>query len=292
MSALSSAGYADFARTRISEAREAIVRHTVCAYTGVCLGCGRPGPCATLVAARQTLAHHTRQSARHRAAHTGYGHRRLPMMTGDVRAALPIEELRTACLAAQSAVERAQRLLAGGDDAGVARWGDALTDAWAALGAVYAGLAEARTIPGATPPSIREVIDGLAAAQADAERAGGVVVRVRRQLAAAEDRLRRTSDAPAARVAADRWRAAIARLDLVAARLALGARAVDRYVDTVTGADRRPRPRPLGCPRPAALRAGARTAGAVLLGLRPATGWRGYLARLRRGHRPLRVAAW
>ncbi|MEO3748895.1 hypothetical protein [Plantactinospora sp. B5E13] len=286
MTALSDAGYASWARTRISEAREAIVRHAVCAYTGVCLGCGRPGPCATLAAARRTLAHHAHRRTNQRKDHTWYGHRQLPMMTGDVSTPLPTDELRAACLTVEAAVDRATRQLVGADlpllHAGPTRWSGALTDAWAALNLVYAGIAEARKLPGAEPASVRELIDGLAAAQADAERAGGVVTRVRRQLATAEDRLRRTSGDPAARVAAARWRTAIARLDLVAARLALGARAIDRYVDSLTGTAPPPRPRANPVRPTAPLVTGARTAATVLISLHPRTGLRGLLARLRR----------
>lgn len=282
MTALSDAGYASWARTRISEAREAIVRHAVCAYTGVCLGCGRPGPCATLTAARRTLAHHTHRRTNQRQDHTWYGHRQLPMMTGDVSTPLPTDELRAACLTVEAAVDRATRQL----NDQPTHWSGALTDAWAALNLVYAGISEARKLPGAEPAGVRELVNGLAAARADAERAGGVVTRVRRQLAVAEDRLRRTSGDPAARIAAERWRTAIARLDLVAARLALGARAIDRYVDGLAGTTPAPpKPRASTVGPTAPLVTGARTAASVLLSLHPRTGWRGLLARLRRGQR-------
>ncbi|WP_422774118.1 hypothetical protein ACN28C_15335 [Plantactinospora sp. WMMC1484] len=285
MTALSQTGYATFARTRMDEARRAVLGHAVCAYTGVCLGCGRPGPCATLLAARRTLAHHTQRTVNQRPHH--YGHRQLPMMTGDVRAPVPSDELRAACLAVESALDRADQHVAGVGhplpSAGLARWEDALTDAWSALHLVHGGIAEARTLPGSTPASVRDVVDGLALARADAERAGVAAGRVRRQLAAAEDRLRRTSVDPPARVAADRWRTAAARLDLVTARLAIGARALDRYAAALAGTTsqliRRPATVPLHGP---AIAAGARTAGAVLLTVHPWSGWRGFLARARR----------
>ncbi|GIG89949.1 hypothetical protein [Plantactinospora endophytica] len=290
MTALSRTAYAAFARARMAEARRVVLGHAVCAYTGVCLGCGRPGPCATLVAARRTLAHHTQRTTNQRPHH--YGHRQLPMMTGDVSAPLPADELRAACLAVESALDRAGRQLSGVEhplpSAGLARWGDALTDAWSALGLVYSGIAEARKLPDAIPTNVRDVLDGLAAARADAARAGEAAGRVRRQLAAAEDRLRRTSADRPALLAADRWRTAAARLDLVTARLAIGARAIDRYAAALANPSQALRPaaelRPattVAVP-PMVIAAGARTAGAVLLTLHPWTGWRGLLARLRR----------
>lgn len=303
MTALSSTAYTVFARTRMAEARDTITRHVVCAYTGVCLGCGRPGPCAELTEARRTLAGHLRRVGNQRGAGTWYGHRQLPMLTGDVRAGLPIDELRAACLAVRSAVSRAAPRLAGTAHplprAGLARWDEALTDAWQALSLVYSGLSEARRLPGTVPASVGEVVDALRAARADADRAMVTAARVRRRLAAAEDRLRRTSVDPPATLAADRWRAAIARLDLVAARLAVGARALDRYADTLAGTTTpRPRPAAPGAAHPtsaatasttatnssvaSAVRAGAEAAGTALLSVYPYTGWRGCLARLRR----------
>ncbi|AVT39277.1 hypothetical protein [Plantactinospora sp. BB1] len=311
MTALSQPAYAIFARARMDEARRVVLGHAVCAYTGVCLGCGRPGPCTTLLAARRTLAHHTQRTVNQRPHHYGgdgghhdHGRRQLPMLTGDVSAPLPADELRAACLAVKSALDRADRQLSKVDDplpvTGLARWGDALTDAWTALSLVYSGIAEARRLPGSVPASVQEVVDGLTAARTDAERATELAGRVRRQLAAAEDRLRRTSaDAPA-RVAADRWRIAAARLDLVSARLAIGARAIDRYAAALAGtAQPPPRPAPRWAGRSTApiasaaarsahlagvgtIAAGARTAGAVLLSVQPWAGWRGFLARVRR----------
>ncbi|MEQ4306175.1 hypothetical protein ABNF97_33140 [Plantactinospora sp. B6F1] len=315
MTALSQSAYATFARTRMDEARRAVLGHAVCTYTGVCLGCGRPGPCATLLAARRTLAHHTQRTVNQRPHHYGgnngqhdYGRRQLPMMTGDVSSPLPADELRAAWLAVQSALDRADRQLSGADDplpaAGLARWDDALTDAWTALHLVHAGIAEARRLPGTVPASVHEVVDGLTVARVDAERATELAGRVRRQLAAAEDRLRRTSGDAPARVAADRWRTAAARLDLVTARLALGARAIDRYAAALAGTAQQPaRPATRWANRsnhptvgvaasavdPAGvgtIAAGARTAGAVLLSVHPWAGWRGLLARVRR-QRPI-----
>ncbi|MBE1492272.1 hypothetical protein [Plantactinospora soyae] len=286
MSALSGTAYASYARTRIAEARAAVVRHAVCAYTGVCLGCGRPGPCPTLAAARRTLAHHTHRSTNQR-AHT-YGYRQFPMMSGDVTNGVSPAELRAACLAVGAAVDPAHRQLAGVDrpqpQAEQAHWGDALTDAWQALGMLYSRISEARRPPGNAPTSVRHVLVGLAAARADAERAGAVVGRVRRQVAAAEDRVRRAGADPSVRVAADRGRTTHARLDLVAARLAIGVRTIDRYADALSGAIQSRRPRATSTIDAESIAAGATTAGAVLLTVHPQTGWRGFLARLRHGH--------
>ncbi|MDG4788683.1 hypothetical protein O7626_22615 [Micromonospora sp. WMMD1102] len=309
MTALSQSAYATFARTRMDEARRAVLGHNVCAYTGVCLGCGRPGPCPTLLAARRTLAHHSQRTVNQRPHHYGDpGHRQLPMPTEDVSTPPPAEELRTACLAVQSALDRADRQITETDDplstAALTRWHDALTDAWTALSLVHSGIAEARRLPGSVPPSTQQRVDALAAARTDADRATVAVGRVRRQLAAAEDRLRRTSTDAPARVAADRWRTAAARLDLVAARLALGARAVDRYAAALTGATQPPphpatrrTSRPTTTPAATAgtiaasagtiaanaetIAAGAWAAGAVLLRVHPWAGWRGLLARVR-----------
>ncbi|MGI5215176.1 hypothetical protein [Plantactinospora sp. CA-290183] len=286
MTPLTQAAYTAYARTRIANARETIARHTVCTYTGVCLGCGRPGPCAELAEARWTLGQHTRRAANQRTA-TWYGHRRLPMMTGDIHKPVPIEELRAGYLAVVSAVERADRQVGEIDRSSpraglLARWDDAADDAWAALNLVHSGVAQARTLPGAKPANVGELLDGLRAASADADRAIRAAARVRRQLAAAEDRMRRTSADPAATVAADRWGAAVARLDRVGARLAVGVRAIERYADTLTDTVQPSRPHPAPQCTVAQVRAGARTAGAVLLVVHPWTGWRGYLARVRR----------
>jgi len=64
MRALDGTYYAAYARERIAEAQQAVDRHTVCAYTGVCLGCGRPGPCAELLDAQRTLARYARLPSR------------------------------------------------------------------------------------------------------------------------------------------------------------------------------------------------------------------------------------
>ena len=60
MRALTETYYGQYAQTRIDEAQQVVDRHVVCAYTGVCLGCGRPGPCGDLDQAQQTLARYAR----------------------------------------------------------------------------------------------------------------------------------------------------------------------------------------------------------------------------------------
>lgn len=105
-------------------------------------------------------------------------------------------------------------------------WQDAVTECWRALSLVYAGLAADRNSPGG---SARELLAGLRAARVDADRAAALAARVRWRLWAAGDRLRPTrivADAIAARHVA----AAISRLDLVGARLAVGGCRIDRTV--------------------------------------------------------------
>jgi hypothetical protein len=142
-----------------------------------------------------------------------------------------LDPLRDACLAAQSATERAYAHLRGVAHPlprlSVARCDSALESAWSALISVYCGLADARRLPGVDRVRVADVLDGLRAAHADAARAADGASRVRRQLAVAEDRLRRADADPRAWAVADRWRAAAARLDLVAARLAVATRAID-----------------------------------------------------------------
>lgn len=51
----SATSYTRYARSRVVEAQRTIDRHTTSAYTGCCLGCGRPGPCADLTEAEATM---------------------------------------------------------------------------------------------------------------------------------------------------------------------------------------------------------------------------------------------
>ncbi|MBM0279473.1 hypothetical protein [Micromonospora tarensis] len=82
--------------------------------------------------------------------------------------------------------------------------------------------------------SVGELLAGLRAARVDADRAAALAARVRWRLGATEDRLRRTRDLADA-VAARRFAAAITRLDLVVARLAVGGCRLDRSVAALTG---------------------------------------------------------
>jgi hypothetical protein len=281
VNALSETYYSRYARARRSEAQRVLDQHVVCAYTGVCLACGRPGPCAERADAERTLARRD--------------HLNGPVSTAIRTANGTIEPLRTACLAAQEAVDRATRQVGGIEHdlprIGLTSWDSALTFAWQSLTMVYAGLAEARQLPGSEPSRVVDVLTGLAGARLDANRATLEVDRVRRQLTVAEDALRRADADPRALAAAERWARATARLDLVAARLAIGARALDGYAAALTGA-----PDPVGTTagvrltrlltrvRPPAteIRRGTTAAGLLVLRVYPWSGWRGFMARWRR----------
>ncbi|RKR87126.1 hypothetical protein BDK92_1399 [Micromonospora pisi] len=291
MNALSETYYRRYAQTRLAEARQTIDRHAVCAYTGVCLGCGRPGPCADRTRAQETLARYSHPPNRsHRWAEQTADTTRSAIRTADGT----VEPLRAACLAATEAVERAGQQLDGVEHelarTALANWDNALVLGWESLTTVYAGLAEARQLPGAEPPQVGDVLAGLRQARLDAGRAAREIDRVRQQLTTAEDRLRRAYDDPRARAAARSWAVAGRRLDLVAARLALGTRALERYAANLAGT---PEPatltvdarlhRLLARARPsgAQTRDGARSAALLLLRRHPFGGWRGFLARLR-----------
>jgi hypothetical protein len=220
-------------------------------------------------------------------------------MTGSVNTAIhtadgTIEPLRTACLAAQAAVDRASRQVDGVEHelprTGLATWDSALNLAWQSLTIVYAGLAEARQLPGAEPARISDVLTGLAEARLDAKRASSEVDRVRRQLATAEDWLRRADGDARAHAAAQRWARAGSRLDLVAARLAIGTRSLDRYAAKLAGTPEPPAisldvrlTRLLSRARPPAtqIHEGARAAGRLVFKVYPWGGWRGFTARWR-----------
>jgi hypothetical protein len=173
-----------------------------------------------------------------------------------------VDAIRAVCLAVEEAADRAGAAVGGAASeipvSGPDRWDSALTGAWRALSLVYAGLGEARRLPGATPASVGDVLEGLCLARETAGRA--------------------CADRPAARAAADRWGAACARLDLAAARLAL-----DAYAELLDHGTRAPTPRPgaSGRPDPADLAAGVAVAGALLLRVYPWRGRPGLLARVR-----------
>jgi hypothetical protein len=148
----------------------------------------------------------------------------------------------------------------------------ALTDAWQALGEVYAGLHDARHLPDAPVGSAGRVLAGLRGARDNADRAAALATSTRLRLTVAADRLRRTG-APAALVAARRFTAAIARLDLVTARLAVGGRAIDRYAAALTHAASPARLALPAPPRPPAgplteITAGARAANRLVMDAR------------------------
>ncbi|MFJ6168984.1 hypothetical protein ACIQH6_27975 [Micromonospora orduensis] len=150
-----------------------------------------------------------------------------------------VDDLRAAWLAAIAAADRAGAHLHGAGPPGRRLpWQDAVTECWRALSLVYVGLAADRD---STAGSVGELLAGLRAARVDADRAAALAARVRWRLGATEDRLRRTgivADGVAARHVA----AAITRLDLVAARLAVGGCRIDRSVAALTG-----EPTPLTC---------------------------------------------
>lgn len=197
-----------------------------------------------------------------------------------------VDAVRAVCLAVEEAVDRAGVAAGGAGNplprTGVHRWDSALTEAWQALALVQVGIGQARRLPSATPASVGDVLDGLRMARAAADRAAGDVARVRRGLATAEDRLRRVGGEQPAAAAADRWGAACARLDLAAARLAVGTRALDRYAEQLEHGTERPAPRLAAAapPEPADLRAGVTEAGALLLRVYSGRGRRGFLARV------------
>jgi hypothetical protein len=60
VNALSETYYGQYAQARLNEAQQTIDQHIVCAYTGVCLACGRPGPCSELDNAQRTMARYAR----------------------------------------------------------------------------------------------------------------------------------------------------------------------------------------------------------------------------------------
>ncbi|MEV0329489.1 hypothetical protein AB0H63_24030 [Micromonospora echinospora] len=230
--------FTTYAHERVTDARRVLTAHRTVAYTGVCRACGRPGPCDEWRAAQGRLAHYA--SVR---------------LTDDL-----VDDLRSAWLALIAANDRAGAYLHGaGSPTRRQPWREAVTECWRALGLVYAGLAEARADPD-TPAGSTSLLAGLRLARADADRAAALAARVRHRLGAAEDRLRRTGRADGL-VAARRFAAASARLDLVAARLAVGARAIDRYAARLAGVPE-PAPTPRGATGtdPAEIAAGVRAA--------------------------------
>lgn len=218
-----------------------------------------------------------------------------------------VPDTREACLGAESAVERAAGLLAGSDNPlprlTLAHWDSALAQAWAALSLVYGGLGEARTLPGVRPASIEDVLTSLRAARREADHAAANTVMARQRLGAAEDLLRRCDTSARARLAADRWRAAVARLDLVTARLEIGARSIDHYIDVLDGSADNGGPGTAGGPELARssrttpvtvpdLAAGAVAAGAAVRSRHPWGGWRGFWAQARNEQRRENQRRW
>ncbi|MEU7772820.1 hypothetical protein AB0C44_16005 [Micromonospora taraxaci] len=146
-----------------------------------------------------------------------------------------VDDLRDAWLATISAADRAGAHLHGAGPLGRRLpWQDAVTECWRALSLVYAGLAASTRPPGTSarqPPgsSVGDLLAGLRSARVDADRAVALAARVRWRLGAAEDQLRRTRIVADA-VAARQFTAAITRLDLVGALLAVGGRRIDQAV--------------------------------------------------------------
>ncbi|MEV4825913.1 hypothetical protein [Micromonospora sp. NPDC049274] len=227
---------------QVTEARMRIAEHVTEAYTGICRSCGRPGPCDEQRAARARIAHYDD----------------------------PVDDLRDAWLATIAAADRAGAHLHGSGLPGRRLpWQDAVTECWRALSLVYAGLAADRA--SSATATAGELLPGLRAARVDADRAAALTARTRWRLGAAEYRLRRTHSG-ADVVAARRFAAAITRLDLVIARLAVGACRIDRSVAALTGE--------AVSPVPDATRSAA-TAGEIARGCRVA----GALLRQRRRRR-------
>ncbi|MFD0819502.1 hypothetical protein ACFQ0D_14555 [Micromonospora zhanjiangensis] len=228
MTALDTTAFNAHADQRHAEARHVLDTHTTNTYTGLCDACGRPGPCDQRQSAEQTAAHYTRPDLP--TPHTR------PAEQAVTTAVCTIDDLRTTALAIQEAVDRAAGHLDGVHhlDRRLVDWRRALTDAWQALGLVHAGLADARRLPGTPGGTAADLLAGLRRARADADRATTLAATARLRLTVAEDQLRRTRN-PAALIAARQWGAAIARLDLVAARLAIGGLAIDRYAAVIAG---------------------------------------------------------
>lgn len=239
MTGLSTGDYQRLAVRRLGAAKATVAEHVTSAYTGVCLGCGRPGPCGALRAALEDLAR--------------YGPVAVPTPTAAALTAVAdgLDSLRFTWASVVTATDRAGSHLHGVDRPGTRLTGfhRALTDAWQALGEVYAGLHAARDLPDAPPATVGHVLGGLRAARNDADRAAALATVVRRRLTVAADRVRRTGT-PAGLVAARRFTTAIARLDLVVARLAVGGLALDRYAHALTNAATPDRPMPPAPPRP------------------------------------------
>ncbi|KAB1925598.1 hypothetical protein F8271_30395 [Micromonospora sp. ALFpr18c] len=150
-----------------------------------------------------------------------------------------VDDLRDAWLATIAAADRAGAQLHGAGSPGRRLpWQDAVTECWRALSLVYAGLATdreaGRPANGTPQSSAGELLAGLRAARVDADRAAALAARVRWRLGAAEDRLRRTRIVADA-VAARHFAAAITRLNLVVARLAVGGCRIDRSVAALVG---------------------------------------------------------
>lgn len=164
MSSLSASEYHDYAEIQAAQARAVLTIHVTSTYTGVCLGCGRPGPCDEQRAARELLAQPDID----------------PPADPDVDGT--VDDLRKAWLAILGATDRAYALLVGVHDRPLT-WPDALTECWRALGLVYAGLAESRRLPGATGGSAGEMLAGLWAARSEADRAAVLAASVRGRLA-------------------------------------------------------------------------------------------------------------
>ncbi|MBO4207459.1 hypothetical protein [Micromonospora echinofusca] len=261
MTGLPATDYHELAVRRVAEARGTLAEHVVSAYTGLCLGCLRPGPCDDRRAALDDLARYGPPAARDEPSPTTVA---LTAVRND------LDELRTACAAIVTAADRAGSVLHGTGRLGnhPASFPRAVVDAWAALGAVYAGLDAARKLPEAPSGNVGTMLAGLRAARNDAARAAASARVVRLRLTVAVDRLTRTQT-PAGLVAARRLDAAIVRLDLVAARLAVGGRALDRYAAVLghAGNPGRPKPEPVPVPPvglPTDVRAGAFAAGRLV----------------------------
>ncbi|MGC5330882.1 hypothetical protein [Micromonospora sp. DT62] len=236
----------------LAEARRTVVEHDTEAYTGICRRCGRPGPCDAQRAARARLYDRRDAPPPIRPASPDLPTPRGPAVPPELPGhAGAVDGLRDAWLATIAAADRAGGLLHGAGPPGRRLpWQDAVTECWRALSLVHAGLGVARAGAG----SAGDLLAGLRAARADADRAAAEAARTRWWLAAAEDRIRRRPEPsgptfggalpqrpgaardPGDLAAAGRFRAAVARLDLVAARLALGGRAIDRWAAALAGA--------------------------------------------------------
>jgi len=157
-------------------------------------------------------------------------------------AAESINQLRAVSLALETAVTYASEHLTGArhHDARCAldNYEGALYHAWETYGDVHDTVTASRAhLPGSAPVTVASILSGLRIARHQAAQAAAHLPAIRHRLASAADRLQRSDD-PHGRAAGTRLSDTIDRLDRLATSLAVGARAINRYLDALdTGTD-------------------------------------------------------